>query len=62
MRDYVAAIEAAGFVEVEVTPVYMDRSILDEAVEQLDLGDIVDITDEALYKSVFSAKVTAKKG
>ena len=62
VRDYVAAIEAAGFVDVEVTPVYMDRSVLDGAVEQLDLGDIVDITDEALYKSVFSAKVTAKKG
>ena len=59
-KDYVEAIEAAGFVDVELTPVYMDKSMVDEAVEQLDLGDVVDC-DESLYQAVFSAKVTARK-
>ncbi len=59
--DYMAAIEAAGFVDVALTPVYMDEAQVDEAVEQLDLGQAVAGSGEALYKSVFSAKVTARK-
>jgi len=58
--DYVEAIEAAGFVDVELTPVYLDKSVLDDAVEQLDLEEIVN-KDDSLYQSVFSAKVTAVK-
>ena len=61
VKDYIEAIEAAGFVDVELTPVYVDKSMVDEAVEQLDLGDVVDRDDESLYQAVFSAKVTAHK-
>jgi len=60
-KDYIEGIEAAGFVDVELTPVYMDKSMVDEAVEQLDLGDVVGSDDESLYKAIFSAKVTARK-
>jgi len=60
-KDYIEGIETAGFVDVELTPVYMDKSMVDEAVEQLDLGDVVDCDDESLYQAVFSAKVTARK-
>lgn len=61
VRDYVAAIEAAGFSRVEVSPTYWDKAMMDEAVQQLDLGEVVEKGDNSLYTSVFSAKVTAVK-
>lgn len=61
VKDYIAAIEAAGFVDVELSPIYMDKSTIDDAVEQLDLGDFVENGRDSLYKSVFSAKVMAYK-
>ena len=56
-KDYLAAIEAAGFIDVELKPVYWDKSTIDEAIVQLGL----EVNDESRYKSVFSAKVTARK-
>jgi len=61
VNDYIAAIKAAGFVDVEISPVYMDKSTIDDALEQLDLGDFVEKGQDSLYKSVFSAKVSAYK-
>jgi arsenite methyltransferase len=57
-QDYIGAIEVAGFVDIKLTPVYMDKSVIDDAVEQLELNEIV-AEDDSLYQSVFSAKVTA---
>jgi arsenite methyltransferase len=61
VNDYIAAIEAAGFVDVALSPVYMDKSTIDDAVEQLELEDVVEKGQDSLYTSVFSAKVTAYK-
>lgn len=61
VNEYIAAIEAAGFVDVELSPVYMDKSTIDAAVGQLDLGDIVENGRDLLYKTVYSAKVSAYK-
>jgi len=61
VKDYIAAIEAAGFVDVTLSPVYIDESMVDDAVEQLDLGDVVGEDRGSLYKTVFSAKITAYK-
>jgi SAM-dependent methyltransferase len=36
MQEYVAALEAAGFVEVSLTPVYWSQEMMAAAVEQLD--------------------------
>jgi SAM-dependent methyltransferase len=36
VSDYIAAIEAAGFADVELRPVYWDEELLDEAVDQLE--------------------------
>jgi hypothetical protein len=36
VNDYVAAIEAAGFVDVEVQPQYWGQDIVTEAIDQLD--------------------------
>jgi len=61
VQDYLSAIEAAGFVNVELTPVYMDRATMDEAIQEYDLGELIDFPPEMLYKTVFSAKITAYK-
>ncbi len=40
--DYVAAIEDAGFVDVKLEPVYMDKELIDEAISQLDLREAIE--------------------
>ena len=60
-KDYLVAIEAAGFVDVELKPVYFDKALIDNAIDQLELGEVVIAGTESLEKSVYSAKVTARK-
>lgn len=62
VQDYRAAIEAAGFEAVEVERAYLEREVVDDALQQLDLD--VQATageDEGIYKKVFSARITAVK-
>jgi SAM-dependent methyltransferase len=62
VRDYVGAMEAAGFVDVSVAPVYFEQQVVEEAVAQV--GESVDLSaipSETLQKAVFSAKVSARK-
>ncbi len=35
VKEYIAAIESAGFVDVKLTPVYLDESVIETAMEQL---------------------------
>ncbi len=62
VKDYLAAMREAGFVDTEVTPVYLPKEAVDDAARQLgediDLGQI---SGDALYKAVFSAKIKARK-
>ena len=62
VREYTQAIEAAGFENAALTPVYLDKEMVDEALVQLGQDvDLKDIPQEALYHAVFSAKITAYK-
>lgn len=61
IREYVAAIEEAGFEQVSYASTFMDKSTVDSAVEELGLGEVAKSGDGAHYKTVFSAKVTARK-
>ena len=61
VADYVAAIEAAGFVDIQVDRVYMDPALIDEAASQLDLDPILIGQSSEVQKKIFSAKVTASK-
>jgi SAM-dependent methyltransferase len=61
VKEYVAAIEAAGFEEVELASVNLDQSVVAEAAEQLDLGIAVSSDDELLHSAIVSAKVRARK-
>lgn len=60
--EYTGAMQAAGFVDVNLIPVYFEPQVVDEAVAQV--GESLDlhaVPQEALYKAVFSAKITARK-
>jgi SAM-dependent methyltransferase len=62
VNDYMAAIEEAGFVDVSLTPVYLDREMVDQAVT--DLGEVIDLSNvpqKTIHKTIFSAKITAYK-
>lgn len=66
VADYVAAIKAAGFVDVELTPVYWEPAMVAAAVAQLDpvvAGQITGTpsSQDDLETAVFSAKITARK-
>ncbi len=66
VADYVAAIEAAGFSDVTLTPSYWDQQMVDEAVAQLspEVAGQIRLAEERGAQprtAVFSAKVTARK-
>jgi len=61
-KDYIAAIENAGFVDVTLTPQYFPDEVLDEAKNQLESEiDLGGIPAEAIQQTVFSARITARK-
>jgi ubiquinone/menaquinone biosynthesis C-methylase UbiE len=59
-KDYTAMMAAAGFTDIAIAPTYFDRETVDEALrevgEQVDLSSIV---KEDVYKTVYSARITA---
>jgi arsenite methyltransferase len=62
IKEYRGAIQAAGFTDISITPSYFDEATIDEAVR--DMGDKIDlkvISHEAISKTVFSARITARK-
>lgn len=62
IREYKAALTGPGFTQIEVTPTYFDDAIIDEAIH--DMGDEVDlkvISRDQVAKTVFSARITARK-
>jgi SAM-dependent methyltransferase len=62
VQDYVKAIESAGFVNASLAPVYFEKETVDEAVRQAgDTLDLDGVPEATLYKTVFSAKITAYK-
>jgi arsenite methyltransferase len=61
-KDYIGMMEAAGFKDISIKPVFFDKETLDAALA--DLGDDLELKNLArdeLYKTVYSAKVTAYK-
>ena len=62
VTDYLAAIQAAGFTDAELTPVYLPHEMVDDAAKQLGEGiDLSQVSGDSLYKAVFSAKIRARK-
>ena len=60
--DYIGMMEAVGFVNVEVKPVFFDKETVDSALDDMkDSIELQSIPREDVYKAVYSAKITAYK-
>lgn len=59
-KDYIGMMEAVGFTDVSVNPVFFDKETVDGALDEMKL-DVKDYPREAIYKAVYSAKITAYK-
>ncbi|MCI0549800.1 MAG: arsenite methyltransferase [Anaerolineae bacterium] len=61
-KDYIGMMEAVGFKNVSVIPVFFDKATVDSAINEL--GDTIElktISRDEVYKAVYSAKITAYK-
>ncbi|HET9909151.1 MAG TPA: arsenite methyltransferase [Anaerolineales bacterium] len=61
-KDYVGMMEAVGFKNISIKPVFFDQATVDSAIN--DLGDTIELktlSRDDVYKSVYSAKITAYK-
>lgn len=61
-KEYVSMLEAVGFTDITINPVFFDKGTVDAAIDNL--GDVVElktVSREDVYKSVYSAKISAKK-
>jgi SAM-dependent methyltransferase len=59
-KDYIGMMEAVGFTNVSVTPVFFDKETVDSALDDMKL-DVNEYPREDVYKAVYSAKITAYK-
>lgn len=59
--EYIAGLEAAGFVDIDVRPVYLSPEMVDEALNEMPELDVAGFSPDDVYRSVFSAKITAFK-
>jgi ubiquinone/menaquinone biosynthesis C-methylase UbiE len=61
-QDYVDDLLAAGFEDVNLTPVYFDRETIDNfTADQAEALDLSSLPEETIYRGVFSARITARK-
>jgi arsenite methyltransferase len=59
-NEYIGMMETVGFTDVSVTPVFFDKETVDSALDEMKL-DVIEYPREDVYKSVYSAKITAYK-
>jgi len=61
-KDYIFMMEAVGFTNISITPVFFDKQTVDSAIA--DMGDVIElktVSRDDVYKAVYSAKITAYK-
>jgi len=59
-KNYIGMMESAGFTDISITPVFFDKQTVDSAMDEMKL-DVKEYPREAVYKAVYSAKITAYK-
>lgn len=59
-QEYVAMMQEVGFTDISVSPVFFDKETVDGALDEMEL-DVTPYPREAIYKTVYSAKITAHK-
>lgn len=61
-KDYIALMQSVGFTNISITPVFFDKDTVESAIA--DLGNAIElktVSRDDVYKSVYSAKITAYK-
>jgi len=62
VKEYIGMMEAVGFTNVSVTPVFFDKETVDAAIDDMkDIAELKTISRDDIYKAVYSAKITAYK-
>jgi SAM-dependent methyltransferase len=59
-KEYIAIMEAVGFTDISIQPVFFDKETVDDALRDMNL-DLTAHPKESIYKAVYSAKITAHK-
>lgn len=59
-KEYIAMMESVGFTDISIKPVFFDKQTVDSALDEMKL-DVSDFPRDAVYKAVYSAKITAYK-
>ena len=59
-KEYISMMEAVGFTDISIKPVFFDKETVDGALNDMKL-DVSEYPREAVYKAVYSAKITAFK-
>jgi SAM-dependent methyltransferase len=59
-KEYIAMMEAVGFKDISIRPVFFDKETVDDALRDMKL-DVSAHPKESIYKAVYSAKITAHK-
>lgn len=60
--EYIRMMEAVGFTDISIVPVFFDRETVDSAIA--DMGDVIElntVSRDDVYKAIYSAKITAYK-
>jgi SAM-dependent methyltransferase len=61
-KEYIGMMEAVGFTNISITPVFFDKEIIDSAFAEFkDSIDLNMVSRDDIYKTVYSAKITAYK-
>jgi arsenite methyltransferase len=61
-KDYIGMMEAVGFTDISIVPVYFDKETIDSALSDMkDVIELKTIARDDVDKAVYSAKITAYK-
>ena len=60
VNEYIEMMQAVGFADISINPVYFDRETIDNSLAEMNL-DVSAYPSESVYKAVYSAKITAHK-
>ena len=61
-KEYVGMMQAVGFTDISITPVYFEKETIDSAIA--DMGNLIElktVSRDDAYRAVYSAKITAYK-
>ena len=62
VKEYIGMMEAVGFTNVSVMPVFFDKETVDSVIDDMkDTIELETLSGEDVYKAVYSAKITAYK-